>query len=283
MSEISSHEVGQMGSSTLRVKAETKNSRQGEYFHSHKFSSLSIIAGALSAWLLAFVLLVMGAYIALYVDSGYYEREYIKYDVLSALPVEMTLSDEDGVMAVSDHMMAYLISGNTPDELQITVMMDGRLQPFFSAREISHMWDVRVLFKRFIVLAFVCAIGAVIIHMTAAIFMRPDLGKFLNYYGVGMLAGLGILVILICILILLISRDFNAAFVTFHHVFFDNDLWLLDPRYDMMINILPIGFFADTAIRIGSVYAFLMGFMVLLAIWMISRGRWILTLQSLWG
>ena len=45
--------------------------------------------------------------------------------------------------------------------------------------------------------------------------------------------------------------DFNRCFVIFHKLFFDNDLWLLDPEKDMIINILVEPFFADMALKIA--------------------------------
>ena len=40
----------------------------------------------------------------------------------------------------------------------------------------------------------------------------------------------------------------------FHHIFFTNDLWILDPATDMLINIVPEGFFMDTAARIALLF-----------------------------
>ena len=52
----------------------------------------------------------------------------------------------------------------------------------------------------------------------------------------------------------LIATDFNKYFVLFHEIFFDNDLWLLDPDTDLMIRMLPEGFFFDMVIRIGVIF-----------------------------
>ena len=56
-------------------------------------------------------------------------------------------------------------------------------------------------------------------------------------------------------LIGVISTDFSKYFIVFHKIFFTNDLWILDPRTDMLINIVPEGFFFDTAARIALVFA----------------------------
>ena len=48
--------------------------------------------------------------------------------------------------------------------------------------------------------------------------------------------------------------DFNAVFVQFHHIFFDNDLWIFDPAEDYMIRMLPEGLFYDMVMRIGAIF-----------------------------
>ena len=57
----------------------------------------------------------------------------------------------------------------------------------------------------------------------------------------------------------IISTDFSKYFIVFHKIFFNNDLWVLDPRTDMLINIVPEGFFFDTAARIALVFAVIVG------------------------
>ena len=56
---------------------------------------------------------------------------------------------------------------------------------------------------------------------------------------------------------LIISTDFSKYFIVFHHIFFDNDLWILDPSVDMLINIVPEPFFMDTAFFILILYGVL--------------------------
>ncbi|EPR36291.1 Integral membrane protein [Enterobacter ludwigii] len=69
-------------------------------------------------------------------------------------------------------------------------------------------------------------------------------------------AGTGIFFILSAIIAFIISTDFTRYFILFHHIFFKNDLWVLDPSTDMLINIVPEGFFRDTVILIGFIYLF---------------------------
>ena len=45
--------------------------------------------------------------------------------------------------------------------------------------------------------------------------------------------------------------DFSSAFAFFHELLFTNDLWLLDPRTDLLIRICPSSMFAQMGLRIG--------------------------------
>lgn len=68
-------------------------------------------------------------------------------------------------------------------------------------------------------------------------------------------AALGVTAVLFVLIGLAALIDFNAVFVQFHHIFFDNDLWLFDPAEDYMIRMLPEGLFADMVARIGVLFA----------------------------
>ena len=68
-----------------------------------------------------------------------------------------------------------------------------------------------------------------------------------------------------------LATDFSNAFVTFHHIFFDNDLWILDPRVDMLVNIVPEGFFFDTAARILGLFLGALVLLCGLSLWYLGR------------
>ena len=64
----------------------------------------------------------------------------------------------------------------------------------------------------------------------------------------------GVLLAITGLTALIVSGSFDRYFVIFHHLFFDNDLWILNPTEDNLINLLPEGFFSDTAFRIGEIF-----------------------------
>ena len=49
---------------------------------------------------------------------------------------------------------------------------------------------------------------------------------------------------------LFVAVNWDWAFVTFHHIAFDNDYWIFDPVTDPVINILPDTFFLHCALLI---------------------------------
>ena len=70
------------------------------------------------------------------------------------------------------------------------------------------------------------------------------------------------------------SSNFTAAFNRFHEIFFDNDLWILDPATDLLINIVPEGFFVDTALRIGLLFGGSMLVLLAASLIITVRGAW---------
>ena len=69
------------------------------------------------------------------------------------------------------------------------------------------------------------------------------------------------LLILGLILIFIVSYaviDFNSFWNDFHHIFFTNDLWILDPGVDRLINMVPLNFFNGLVTRIIITYGLLL-------------------------
>jgi len=205
------------------------------------------IAGFFAGITMIIILLITSFEIGAYSDFGWYEKEYIKYDVL--IDLEMEIED---VMEVTKEMMAYL-RGNR-ENLVVETVVDGEEREFFNDREKAHMIDVQELFvgglwlRRGAVLVFAAAI--MVIVRTRADWKRLLPKSFLIAMGtfIGITAFAGVLFL----------SDFNRYFTLFHELFFDNDLWLLDPRTDLLIRMLPEGFFLDMVVRIGVIFLLLM-------------------------
>ncbi len=240
-----------------------------------KYARLTaVILAVISSVFLSFSILVAAAYTVVYVLPGYFEQEYEKYDVLSNLP-EMTMSEEDGLMAVTEHMLDFLLHGTEESELQIEVMMDGEMTPFFSERELAHMMDVRILFMtaiRLFALGIVFAIAVGILSRVIICHDEPKVFRFSQ--GLGMTIGSVLSLLGSAIFTYFASRGgFSELFVDFHLALFDNDLWLLNPAEDMLINIVPEGFFYDTAVRIGIFFVIYMLIYIVICALILASSR----------
>lgn len=201
-------------------------------------------AGIILAFSVIIILLISSFETAMYSDFGVYEREYEKYDVLDDLG--MTMED---TMHVTREMMAYLRGDR--DVLSVETTVEGRQQDFFNEQDRFHMAEVRNLFIGGLDLR-LGACAAAVLCIIILIFLRADWRKIVprSYWIV--LAVIGVLLTVFAAAAVI---DFNAVFVGFHHIFFDNDLWLFDPAEDYMIRMLPEGLFADMVVRIGVLFA----------------------------
>lgn len=203
---------------------------------------LHYLLGILFTFCLMIILLITSVEAVTYWTPGYYEKEYAKYNVTADVHMEM-----DDLLDVTTEMMAFL-RGNRED-LHVPTIVDGQPREFFNEREIAHMEDVRNLFVGALVLRRICIAAAVLCLILLAVLKadRPILPT-------SICVGMALFFAVGCGLTILISTDFTKYFVIFHKIFFRNDLWMLDPQTDLLINIVPEPFFVDTAARIAAIF-----------------------------
>lgn len=221
------------------------------------------LLGILIAFCLMWILFITSIQAVCYWNPGYFEKEYTKYQVLNDLP-PMTMDD---LLDVTDQMMDYL-KGDRAD-LHVTTTMGGETREFFNDREIAHMEDVRDLFLAAIFLRRACLVAAVVCLGLLALLKAP-IGRVLPS---SLCVGTGLFFGILAVLAAIISTDFSKYFVMFHHIFFNNDLWILNPETDMLINIVPEGFFMDTAARIAGLYGLCVAVLFGVSLYLALRGR----------
>lgn len=202
------------------------------------------VIGMIFSFSLIAALLFTSCEIAIYSDFDVYEREYEKYDVLSEL--DMTMDD---AMYVTHEMMDYLRGDR--ETLSVVTDVDGKRQDFFNQQDRFHMSEVRGLFLGGMAIrAGACV--SMVVCIILLLLMKADVRRILPSSYLIALAAVGLSLAVAEVMALV---DFNAVFVMFHHLFFDNDLWIFDPAEDYMIRMLPEGLFADMAARIGVIFA----------------------------
>ena len=225
-----------------------------------KKTYLSWLLGLICAFSLMIVFLITSVEAVAYWTPHYYENEYTRYQVADDVHMEM-----DDLLYVTDEMMAYLRGSR--DDLNIDTIVDGTPREFFNAREKAHMADVRNLFLGGLALRRLCLFLAAASVALLALLKVPLKHLLPRMICAGTVLFLGVTALLAGI----ISTDFTKYFIIFHKIFFTNDLWQLDPRTDLLINIVPEPFFMDTAARIGITFCLMTGALFLLCLVCILR------------
>lgn len=219
--------------------------------------------GILCAFCLMIIFLITSVEAVVYWTPGYFEQEYSRYQVAETVQMEM-----DDLLSVTDEMMDYLRGDR--DDLHVPTIVNGEAREFFNEREIAHMEDVQGLFLKALTLRRLClltAAGCLLILFTCC---RQTVRTVLPR---ALCAGTGLFFLLTALLAGIISTNFTKYFIIFHKIFFSNDLWILDPRTDLLINIVPEPFFVDTAARIAVTFALMTAFLFGICIFFIKKEK----------
>lgn len=163
----------------------------------------------------------------------------------------------DGDLQTLDAALADYLAGR-PNELVLplesdpegysvlTLAVDGELRPAFGEREMTHLEDCAALFallrkvrRRLIPWAVLLIVGGA--------WLLQDSKRARK---IALLSPL-ILLIPLGAFALWAAIDFDGAFVFFHRVLFSNNLWLLDPRTELLIRICPESMFMAMGGRIA--------------------------------
>lgn len=184
-----------------------------------------------------FVIIFLSGFAQLIFDEEFYLKEHEKNNVPLRESTEMT-----------DNLISYL---------------QGKADLiFFNEREREHLEDVKnLVFKGFIVHFSLIALFLVLLVFLYDKDFTKNLSKILTISS--------LIVIGFSVVSFVLSKYFNYFFIKFHHIFFDNDLWLLDPETDMLILLLPEQFFVDFVfnvfLRILTMALIMLGFAFMLS------------------
>ena len=168
---------------------------------------------------------------------------YLRHIEEENLEIRIDLSKEEIPRAV-EHITTY-IKGTKSDFNFTGRNKEGSTVSIFGQREIDHMKDVRKLFDY---LKWVTMIGLLIVLVFLKLLKSDDKGIITLadvFYKSGVLS-----IVLSMIISALVVTNFDKYFTKFHEAVFTNDLWLLDPQTDVLIQILPITFFINITMKI---------------------------------
>ena len=168
-------------------------------------------------------------------NKSFYKNEYKKLNVAEYIGI----SEED-LNKTTDVLLGYIKGENKT--LDIECRINGITRQVFNNKEKTHMQDVKNLYDGAIVVRNV----SFVIFVLSFIYIGRSKELFIGYKYSLSLVGL-----IIAFLLLFCLMDFEGFWLAFHHLFFPfNDLYILDPRYDILVMMVPEGFFFDLCVLI---------------------------------
>lgn len=180
---------------------------------------------------------ILGIFISIFllitaVQYFSFNEDYLYKNIDKNVPVPT-----EDLKLISKNLADYL--ENKRDNLVFEITYEGEEREAFNNREIHHMIDVKDIYIK---LNYLKLISLLLIISIIALTRKKYLLNSM-YYSAGLSFGFSAL------LGIIISINFNKAFIFFHEIAFSNDLWLLDPRTDLLINLLPLSFFINISIH----------------------------------
>ena len=197
---------------------------------------------------LLLILLITSLQTVCYWIPDWWRNEYAKYDTPSNVRGEMSLDD---AVHVTEDMLEYCIGRlDTLDDTEATI--DGVTAPFFTDREKAHLADCRELFHKGIQARVIACL--MLAAFVIFIYVHNGKQKTPVLLVEGYLRSLGFVAVMAAVIAILCVIDFTQVFTVFHHIFFDNDLWILYPDKDNLINIMQEDVFSDAAMWIAGIW-----------------------------
>ena len=208
-----------------------------------KFTFKNIIIGIIfTLFFISFAVIFTVNFRPLY----YYDIDYLQISEYSSYDKEVIIRNYDA-----------LIDYNSP-------FYKGELKfpDLTSSKEgLQHFVEVKNIFVAF----YYIGLLSFILCLLIVLYKRKQ--KDYNYLLVSSLT----LVLLPFIISLFAMIDFDTTFVLFHKIFFRNDYWIFDPRFDPIINLLPQTYFLHSLLMI--ILIILLGSISLFIGYMIKRGK----------
>ena len=194
---------------------------------------LAVIAGiSLIAGLLCGVICAQSA------SVDFYTKEYRKLGVAEDIGI-----NEEDLKNATEILIDY--TAGKREDMVAWADFGGETKEVFNDREKAHMVDVRELFLGAEKVTYAAIAGGIVILTLLLIFVKEKRSVLQGYR-----IGNYVFLVVFGLIALYAATDFTSFWTSFHHVFFTNDLWLLDPNTCNLILMVPEQFFFDLVFRI---------------------------------
>ncbi len=165
-------------------------------------------------------------------------------EMLRNAPPEVTGLPEKEYEAVG-RMTADYLSGRTDVFQHMFSDENGTIYQCFQPHEAEHMADCRKLIRLAEILRLVFGLLGMMIVIAGILMPKRRKG-----IARGVIIGLVSAGAVGTVLLIWGVIDFDGLFTAFHRIAFTNDGWLLDPRTDLLIRLMPTELFIRLAARI---------------------------------
>lgn len=165
-------------------------------------------------------------------DIKYYEKMHELNNVTAIINI-----DFDELIAVNQTVIDY-IKGNVAS-MDIISKIDNIDTRFFNDKEILHMIDVKNIYTIFNNLKYTIILFLLVITIYY-VKTKNNILLLINDF----IKSIHNLVIILGVLGIYMLIDFKQFWHQFHLIFFTNDLYLLNPLTDRMIQMYPTNFFS---------------------------------------
>lgn len=193
-------------------------------------------------------------------SKSFYQKQYLKLNTAS----DMHMSEAD-LMAATNVLLDYIT--DKKDSIDLKVQVQNETVVMFNEREKLHMIDVKELYlsaRNVKYIAFFLFISIFVLYIFQKDYLNARLNRSVLRNSVLILSlGIGIIAFFAIL-------DFNAFWTGFHKLFFTNDLWLLNPYTDRMINMFPEPFFNA---MVMSIITSFIGFVLFIPLVVITINR----------
>ncbi|MCI5840124.1 MAG: TIGR01906 family membrane protein [Peptoniphilaceae bacterium] len=164
---------------------------------------------------------------------------YTDFQIRNDISALYNIPKEKLINTISD-IILFLKNGN--HELMIRN---------FSKKEYLHMFDVFKIYKSMYIIRFIVLILIIIIVYRFR--NANNKKKILKYI---ILSNISFSCILFLFLIF-VTLNFDKLFIMFHHIFFNNNLWIMDVNRDLIMQIMSGDFFIESTVIILIVFLIL--------------------------
>lgn len=196
-----------------------------------------------------FLISILGAVSTSIFELNFYTKTQNKYGVAQS----MNLTQKEVTEATT---VALLYTKGRSSELSYIVNDNGEDVDIYSSQDKEHMVDVKNLYYGMYYTLVVT--GVLLLIAVIVLFLRQ---KQINVFGLTLIINQVSLytLVFVGVIALFAFINFDQFWVMFHKVFFRNDLWLMNPNKDALVNLFPEGLFMDLVYKIILRFAIIFG------------------------